>query len=112
MSPKKPTINECILCGEPLSIVDALSTRYPCLTTCLRLTNPKHLRGCHEEYLEQSERKAPLYFFTFAISSLSAIVFVIAGNIFAAQLLAVAAAISLFGGTIVRIWLIKRYAMR
>ncbi|GBC70860.1 hypothetical protein HRbin02_00632 [Candidatus Calditenuaceae archaeon HR02] len=112
LSSKKPVRGECILCGETLPIVDALNTRYPCLTTCLRLFNSRHLRGCHGEYLKQSERKAPIYFYTFTASSLSAIVSLLAGNVFAASLFALAAVICLVWGTIVRRRLIKKYAMR
>ncbi|MEM0481671.1 MAG: hypothetical protein QXM16_02135 [Nitrososphaerota archaeon] len=112
MSSKKPLTSECILCGEPLPILDAMTTRYPCLTTCTRLVNSKHLRECHGEYFKQSERNAPFYFYTFLASSLSAMAAFLTGNILAAQLLVVFAAVSLSLGTVVRRRLIKRYAIR
>ncbi|MEM3080531.1 MAG: hypothetical protein QXH35_02325 [Nitrososphaerota archaeon] len=102
----------CILCGEPLPLAEAVATRYPCLTSCLRLVDSRHLRECHGDFLKYAGREAPIYFYSFIALSLLALASVLVGDFLAALLVATLTAVPLIGGTMARRRLIMAHKMR
>ncbi|MEM4590620.1 MAG: hypothetical protein QW555_02135 [Nitrososphaerota archaeon] len=108
----KKSSAKCALCGAPLSWEEALATRFSCLSTCLRVVEPRHLKHHHADFLREAEKKAPIHFYAFLIMSSLACLYLALGSLYMVMTLSVLAGAALVRGTVVRRRLLKAYGAR
>ncbi len=99
----------CALCGEPLSLAEAMASRYACLTACVPLIRSRHLHTNHDAYLREVERAAPLFFYVFlALCVASLALHLSQQSVLALGSIASAGAV-LTAGTLLRLRLLARH---
>ncbi len=99
----------CALCGEPLSLAEAMASRYACLTACAPLIRSRHLHTNHKAYLREVERAAPLFFYSFLALCVASLALHLSQQSVLALGSLASAIVVLTAGTLVRLRLLARH---